>query len=118
MTPGPRPNIIVNGSGGGGGATYNGYVLPGGGGGAGGTAFVNRTYVSGTTQHYHDPVCWESYFAWYPVKIDQKWFWLSRVYRKKSYYDLTNISEPIKFNWIYGTIFDVLKEEQDGINQV
>lgn len=126
MTPGPAPNhpngyhIVVGGGGGGGSGSVGpgGYIL---GGGGGGRVYVNNNYFtnftsSSTTQHYPEPASWEPWFAWRPVKVEDSWCWLTRVYRKKEYYDLENITEPIKFNWIYGTIFDVLREEQDGTN--
>jgi hypothetical protein len=86
-----------------------GYIL-----GPGGT--FTGWVASGTTRHYHKPSSWEPWFAWRPVKIEKQWRWLTKVYRKKLYYGLENITESIKFDWIYGTIFDVLMEEQDGIN--
>ena len=119
----PAPNKIatytITVGGGGGGGTY--YNNAGGNGGSGGYVLgPGSTFtgwvVSGTTSHYHEPSSWEPWFAWKPVKIENNWRWLTKVYRKKSYYDLENITESIKFNWIYGTIFDVLMEEQDGIN--
>jgi hypothetical protein len=117
----PIPNdsnvytIALGGSGGGGSA---GNSPAGGGGGSGYVLGPGGTFtgwiVSGTTSHYHEATSWEPWFAWRPVKIEERWHWLAKIYRKKSYYDLKNISKPIKFNWTYGTIFDILKEEQDG----
>ena len=118
----PIPNdsnvytLAVGGSGGGGSAGNS----PAGAGGSGYVLDPGGTFtgwiVSGTASHYHEPTSWEPWFAWWPVKIEDQWRWLTKVYRKKSYYDLKNITKPIKFNWIYGTIFDILKEEQNGTN--
>ena len=126
MTPGPAPKIPtsyhisagING-GGGGGSLLGGYVAVAGGGSGGSssyTAFVNRTYFTGNISHSPELSSWRPWFAWRPVKVYDEWKWLTRVYRKKEYYDLENISEPIKFKWSYGTIFDMLKEEQNGTN--
>jgi len=51
---------------------------------------------------------WQKYFAWLPVRVNGKTTWLKTVYRKRSKIRLT--LKGMHTTWIYGTIFDVLKE--------
>ena len=53
---------------------------------------------------------WEKWVAWYPVKIDNKYKWMSTVYRReiKRYGDQRMMSPEYE----YGTLFDVLKEDK------
>ena len=30
---------------------------------------------------------WELWFAWRPIKINGKWYWLTWLKRKRAYYD-------------------------------
>lgn len=55
---------------------------------------------------------WSRWFAWHPVKIDNKRVWLSTVYRKilNTYTDYDDWGR-----YKYGTIFDVLKDGYDKI---
>lgn len=49
---------------------------------------------------------WEKWFAWRPVKINNKWRWLKPVYRRHH----AGIWWSDRRSWEYGTIFDVLKD--------
>jgi len=53
---------------------------------------------------YPDP--WESWFAWYPVRVKGKWTWLRKVYRKYNWAKSTE--QPFGKEYDYGDIFDVL----------
>lgn len=49
---------------------------------------------------------WESWYAWKPVRVNDKWTWLEEVYRLpgNTYVDHDN------WTWYhYGTLLDVLK---------
>ena len=57
-----------------------------------------------------DPINqWEKWFAWHPVIIDNRIYWLKSVYRS-SYRYPAGISN--KGPYTYGTILDVLKDKQ------
>lgn len=46
---------------------------------------------------------WRKYFAWYPVKVYNKWMWLKHIYRRRVFYTIKGDT-----NYEYGTVFDVL----------
>lgn len=52
---------------------------------------------------------WKKWFAWRPVTINGNRYWFKTVYRRcvNTYVDMDNWKR-----YEYGTIFDVLKEEQ------
>jgi hypothetical protein len=54
-----------------------------------------------------DEYKWNRWFAWYPVKVNNKWKWCSHVYRKVDM-DWEAISPSTVYK--YGTAFDVLKD--------
>ena len=49
---------------------------------------------------------WHLWFAWRPVKLNNRWVWLTRVYRKciNTYVDHDDWKR-----YEYGTILDVIK---------
>jgi len=51
----------------------------------------------------HGP--WQTVFAWKPVKIKGRWFWLQNVYKRRKHIYVY----PDK-GYEYGTIFDVLED--------
>ena len=51
-----------------------------------------------------DVLRWQSWFAWHPVRIKDKWYWLKRVYRRRKGAMFKRYD-----TWIYGDDFDVLK---------
>lgn len=50
---------------------------------------------------------WEKWFAWYPIKVNNKIVWLKTIYRRSifSYVDMDDWQR-----YEYGTLFDILKE--------
>ncbi len=48
---------------------------------------------------------WQKWFAWHPVKLNNKLVWFKFVYRRRIVY---TIKGGEKFE--YGTLFDMLKE--------
>lgn len=113
-------NVKINASGGGSASNVSQVII--GTGGTGGVHYgQNSMHISTGTWGYISPVKeeppkWEPWFAWYPVKAGGKYKWLSTVYRKqgeekieiqKSFNSTTYIT---KRYWIYGTVFDKLKE--------
>ena len=46
---------------------------------------------------------WTKWYAWRPVKVNNRWNWFKTVYRKPKY------NSP-SLEYTYGTILDVLKE--------
>ena len=54
---------------------------------------------------------WEQWFAWRPVEIHGKRKWLTKVWRKRVwFYGDQRIQHP--YNYIYGTLFDVIRNEK------
>lgn len=61
-------------------------------------------FVNGRPFFGDDIVKWQSWYAWHPVRVKGKWYWLTQVYRRRKgalfkRYD----------SWIYGDDFDALK---------
>lgn len=54
---------------------------------------------------------WEPWYAWRPVKIKGKWYWLKTVYRKYNWARSTE--QPFGAEYDYGDIFDVLGDAND-----
>ena len=53
---------------------------------------------------------WEKWFAWHPIKIDNKYRWMTTVYRRElKVFGDQRLAPPI---YEYGTLFDVLKEDK------
>lgn len=50
---------------------------------------------------------WRAWFAWYPVKVGNEAVWFETVYRRK---DIVIYQQGLKIDWVYTTLFDVLKE--------
>jgi len=50
---------------------------------------------------------WKSWFAWYPVQVNDKWVWLKIVYKTYRY----NTKHGLRVVPVYGTIIDVLKDK-------
>jgi hypothetical protein len=55
---------------------------------------------------------WNPWFAWRPVHIHGQWTWLKTVYRFKTN-NYVNYDDWSQYK--YGTIFDVLRDEQKRI---
>lgn len=53
---------------------------------------------------------WEKWYAWHPVKVHGRYTWLKTVYRRYNWAKSTE--QPFGREYDYGTIFDVLTEEQ------
>ena len=53
------------------------------------------------------PLDWERWFAWYPVKVHEKYVWLDIIYRRPIFRLYENWKRKPKY--IYGTLFDVIK---------
>ena len=53
---------------------------------------------------------WEQFFAWLPVRVHGKRKWLTKVWRKQVTVYGDKRMEPEYY--IYGNIFDVIKDEQ------
>jgi hypothetical protein len=51
---------------------------------------------------------WHRWFAWRPVKVNNKWKWFSYVYRKEIMQTYVDYNDWTRYN--YGTAFDVLKD--------
>lgn len=96
-------------------------VIPSGSGGSGGVSYgKNSMNISTGTSGYYSNIeptpKWEPWFAWYPVKAGEKYKWLTTVYRKaikESEVVQKTLNSTIvrtKQNYIYGTVFDKLKE--------
>jgi len=49
---------------------------------------------------------WKSFFAWFPVKTENKYIWLKKVYRRQIYYRL---GDQILVEYEYGNLFTILK---------
>lgn len=55
---------------------------------------------------------WEEWYAWHPVKdIHGERHWLKKIYRRYSWAKSTE--QPFGKEYDYGTIFDVLAQEQE-----
>ena len=65
-----------------------------------GTGYVARKIERGT---------WQLWFAWRPVKIQEKRVWLKKVYRRArdTYFDNQKFTV-----YEYGTLFDVIKGDE------
>lgn len=51
---------------------------------------------------------WESWFAWKPVKANNKWVWCRKIYRRRQYSRLLLFDEG--WEWTYtANIFEILK---------
>ena len=53
--------------------------------------------------------------AWYPVKVYDEWKWLTKVYRREIPKSYVNYDDWTRYE--YGTIFDVLINDEGAINQ-
>lgn len=49
---------------------------------------------------------WQPWFAWRPVKIDNRYYWLKQIYRRRIIYFVES-NDWNKYE--YGTLFTVLK---------
>lgn len=49
---------------------------------------------------------WQKWFAWRPIVLDGNRIWLKNVYRRKFY------AGGIHYGYEYGTIFDVLMDNE------
>ncbi len=47
---------------------------------------------------------WQSWWAWYPVKVNGRWHWCSTVYRQYKYAVIKRYGK-----WVYGDLFDYLR---------
>lgn len=56
----------------------------------------------------NNPVPWEPWFAWHPVKVHGHWTWLKTVYRKPVW----AMSDTFNTYYAYGTILDILRDAQ------
>lgn len=55
---------------------------------------------------------WEEWYAWHPVKdIHGERHWLKKIYRRYNWAKSTE--QPFGKEYDYGTIFDVLSQEQE-----
>jgi hypothetical protein len=52
---------------------------------------------------------WKPWFAWHPVRIKGKWYWLTQVYRRKTN---TYVNYDDWARYEYGDDFDLLKESK------
>ena len=60
---------------------------------------------------------WEPWYAWHPVKVEGKWKWCTTVYRKYNWAKSTE--QPFGKEYDYGTIFDMLRDnEEDEVMNV
>ena len=52
---------------------------------------------------------WQLWFAWHPVKLNNRWVWLTRVYRRciNTYVDHDDWKR-----YEYGTFFNVLRDAE------
>jgi hypothetical protein len=50
---------------------------------------------------------WKSFFAWFPVKIEKKYTWLKKVYRRQIHYRLR---DNVVVEYEYGSLFTILKD--------
>lgn len=55
-----------------------------------------------------NPFKWVKWFAWRPVKVNDKWTWLKMVYRRERIKGYVNHDDWTQYE--YGTIFNVLKD--------
>ena len=53
---------------------------------------------------------WKKWFAWHPVTVNGRRVWLKTVYRQSR---LKAEMDGMGIGWVYGDIFDVLKEYPD-----
>ena len=66
------------------------------------------TYINGVLQysHYRGPQGqWHQYFTWRPRKINGRWYWLTKIYRREK----NKLVIPHQ-GWEYGDEFDILKD--------
>lgn len=60
-----------------------------------------------------DPKKWHQWFAWHPVKINDKWYWFKTVYRKEGIYAF--YKKGAGHMWEYALdMFDVLKKIKEN----
>ena len=53
---------------------------------------------------------WKPWFAWRPVRVDDSWVWLKKIYRRRS---CLRHGVPADIQTHYGTLFDVIKEQHN-----
>lgn len=67
----------------------------------------NQTMHTFTASDTLEPtVKWQSWYAWYPKKVNGKWYWRQWIYRRllNTYVDYDNWKR-----WEYGDAFDYIK---------
>ena len=67
------------------------------------------TYINGVLKHprYRGPQGdWKEYFTWRPRKINGRWYWLTKIYRREK----NRLVIPHQ-GWEYGDSFDILKSK-------
>lgn len=60
-------------------------------------------YINGVRQEPPLTTKWEPWYAWRPVRVNGKWYWLTTVYRKF-------LLSPGGGFHAYGDSFDILKD--------
>lgn len=68
--------------------------------------------LSGTTVIFDTPQFpkkWQPWYAWRPVRIKGKWYWLTQVYRHKIN---TYVNHDDWAQYEYGDDFDILKDSK------
>jgi len=50
---------------------------------------------------------WHEWFAWRPVKVNGKWIWLKKIYRK-GYREIYNNANQIAYEYVE-TLFDLVR---------
>jgi len=50
---------------------------------------------------------WANHFAWFPVKVENKYTWLKKIYRRRIYYRLR---DSVVLEYEYGDLFTILKD--------
>lgn len=54
---------------------------------------------------------WEPHYTWVPKKVNDKWYWMTTIYRKVKVVYGDRKLEPVEYT--YGDEFDLLKEQHD-----
>ena len=64
--------------------------------------YINGVIQPLATMDYVEPL-WSKWFAWRPVRVNGKWYWLTHIYRKFSL-------SPGGGFYTYGDDFDILRD--------
>lgn len=63
--------------------------------------------IAASNPHGFPELAWETWFAWFPVKVNGRLAWLSQVFRRRK--NRVGISDPQWMKWEYGNLFDYLR---------